>query len=203
MSTNQNLLDWDVKPVWKLWFPSELTGETSPTSVQIFGVNRADSEINRNWEKIHSVEQHNQGFKNMPDDITVTIAVKEQSNGFEVMRRLGIAAIPFDLELDIVVEGENLSTYDEGGNSVTAISNYELNDYATKHWMEGYDTYIGCIVNRESQTIDIGDIPVREFECLALRHQVKSHDQWNSGILTEGDGTHPESVFDNNDTYSL
>ena len=63
---------------------------------------------------------------------------------------------------------------------------------AGKHvWMKGFEKFLGCVVSRESQTIEIAEFPVREFECDALRHVILGYDTLKE--LIEGDGTYPST----------
>ena len=59
-------------------------------------------------------------------------------------------------------------------------------------WMKGFEKYIGCVVNREGQTIDIGAFPVREFEIIFLERHIKANSAFNDPqVLKEGNGTYP------------
>lgn len=182
----ENLRDWEVKPIFRVTYPSTLIGVgDGANEFTVWGVNRASGEINRNWEVIHSVERHNQGYKKMPSDLTITIAVKEQSHSFEMLRRLGKSGTMFDLEYDLLKNvDDNVS---------------ESNDYSKYSWMQGFEEWKGCIITRESQTIEIGDIPIREFECIALDHTLQSPDgdQDPDGLYgtvakSEGSGVPPD-----------
>lgn len=176
-------LEWEVKPVFTVYYPSSMTGAEDQSSVKIFGLERASGEIIRNWEVINSVEQHRQGYKKMPSDITITLAVKEQGKAFEILRRLGKSGTMFDVECSLVTDEE---TNHQGGE----------HDYTSYEWMQGFEQWKGCIINRESQTIEIGDIPIREFECMALRHNIQSITAGPdaseiTGSGEEGDGVPP------------
>lgn len=162
-----DFLKWDVKPIWSITYPSIIIDDNDRKTIEIYGVNRTAGDITRNWEVIDSIEQFRQGFVAKPSDIRITIAVKERGKAFEVLRRLGKGAILFDVECSIVD--------DDTQNEVVG------------NWLEGFEKYIGCVITRETQTIDIGEIPIREFECLALRHSLLNVDTLSE--LIEGDGT--------------
>lgn len=178
MSENNNdFLRWEVKPVWIVSFKSEIVGSGAGShSFEVLGLNRSAGDINRNWEKIHSVEQFNQGRAAKPSDFTITLAVKENGDAYEALRRLSKGAIEFDVRCDLI------------SDSVGNIKG--LPHPAAKHvWMKGFEKFIGCVVTRESQTIEIAEIPVREFECDALRHVILGYEDLQE--LVEGDGTFP------------
>jgi len=178
MSDNNNdFLRWEVKPVWIVSFKSEIVGAGSGThSFEVLGLNRSAGDINRNWEKIHSVEQFNQGRAAKPSDFTITLAVKENGDAYEALRRLSKGAIEFDIRCDLIADSAGII---QGQPNA-----------ANKHvWMKGFEKFIGCVVTRESQTIEIAEIPVREFECDALRHVILGYDTLKQ--LVEGDGTFP------------
>ncbi|MHA1875151.1 MAG: hypothetical protein ACTSUC_01755 [Promethearchaeota archaeon] len=178
VENNNDFLRWDVKPVWIVSFKSEIVGSNAGThSFEVLGLNRSAGDINRNWEKIHSVEQFNQGRAAKPSDFTITIAVKENGDAFEAMRRLSKGAIEFDIRCDLIQD-------------VTSHKDSPTLNAAEKHvWMKGFEKFIGCVVSRESQTIEIAEFPVREFECDALRHSILGYDILKE--LVEGDGTYP------------
>lgn len=180
MSLNEEMLEWEVKPILKVIYPSSLVS-TETTNFLIYGLERASGEIVRNYEYINSVEQHLQGYKKMPSDLRVTIVEKEQGEAFEKLRRIGKAGELFDVVMSLVRDQDaNV----EGGH-----------DYATAEWMEGFEAWKGCIITRESQTIEIGDIPLREFECMSLRHSIKpvtaSDTDYNTKEVEEGSGIPP------------
>lgn len=185
MSVNDNdFMEWEVKPIFEVYYPSEMTGVDPNTqaSFTVFGLERQSGEIVRNYEKIHSVEQHNQGYKKMPGDYTLTLAVKEQGDSFEKLRRLGKSGTLFDVHLNLV---QNIESGDHRASE---------HEYAQYEWMQGFEKWIGCIIQRESQTIEIGDIPIREFECDALRHAIKGAPDTSDYATTEseeGDGVPP------------
>jgi len=180
---NKDFLRWEVKPILKVYYRSELAGGGTK-NFQIFGLDRGDLSIARNWEKIHSVEQFNQGYVAKPTDFTITIAVKEHGEAFEKLRRLSKGAIIFDIELDLVRE-DNVAIGDRPDE-------YEDADLHLP-WMDGFEKYKGCVVNREGSTIELATFPVREFECIFLRHtiQVSENGVYGDVILEEGDGTYP------------
>ena len=179
MSENNNdFLRWEVKPIWKVIFKSQIVGTDSGShSFEVLGLNRSAGDISRNWEKIHSVDQFNQGRAAKPGDYTITLAIKENGNAFEAMRRLSKGAIEFDVVCDLVVDTESYTG--------------SLNIAGRHVWMKGFEKFIGCVVSRESQTIEIAEMPVREFECDALRHAIMDYGTLLE--LIEGDGTYPQT----------
>ena len=163
-------LRWEVKPVWYVVYPSQAIGGTQKT-VPIFGVDRSMPDIVRDYARIHSVEQFNQGYVPRPSDFRITLALKENGAAFEVMRRLAIGGIMFDVYCDILSDDNptpniNQSTYTEDelenfyGTWMTKITNGKV-------VIGGMEKFIGCVVTRESSTVDVGIMPVREFECMA------------------------------------
>lgn len=175
VENNNDFLRWEVKPVWIVSVKSEITGIVAEYEFELFGLNRSAGDISRNWEKVHSVEQFNQGRIAKPTDMKITVALKENGNAFEAMRRISKGAIEFDIRCDLIneVSRENIA-----GNQV---------------WLKGFEKFIGCVVDRESQTIEIAEFPVREFECDALRHEIMGVDVEGASLpsLIEGDGTFP------------
>lgn len=184
---NKDFLWWEVKPYWKVSAPSVIVG-TPTVFFNIYGVDRSSGEINRDWERIHSVEQFNQGYVAKPEDIRFTIAVKEHGPAFEKLRRLAKGGIIFDVECNLI--------RDDTSADIRAGDNQgELDDSEYVQWMDGFEKYIGCVVSRESQTIEIGTFPIREFECMALRHVILEPDSGNYNSdtkLVEGDGSFPD-----------
>ena len=181
VKNNNDFLKWEVKPVWKVIVKSEITGIASEYGFEILGLNRSAGDINRNWEKVHSVEQFNQGRVAKPSDFTITIAIKENGNSFEAMRRISKGAIEFDIKCDLI-------------NDVPSHADSPTQNIAgSKVWMQGFEKFIGCVVMRESETIEIAEFPVREFECDALRHEIMGIkvDETTLPSLIEGDGTYP------------
>jgi hypothetical protein len=184
-SLNKEFLRWEVKPIWKIRYPSELIGAEVGTFT-LFGVDRGGMDIVRNWEKIHSVEQFNQGFVAKPEDFTFTVAIKERGAGFEKMRRLAMGGILFDVTCDLVRENDS-SIY---GDRPEETVDEGLNDYIP--WLDGFEQFKGCLVQREGQTVELATFPVREFECEFLRHAILDSVNFNTGSeLVEGDGTYP------------
>ena len=178
VKNNNDFLRWDVKPVWIVSVKSEITGIAAEYEFEILGLNRSAGDISRNWEKVHSVEQFNQGRVAKPSDYTITIAIKETGNSYEAMRRISKGAIEFDIRCDLI-------------NDVASHQDSEIENIAgTKVWMKGFEKFVGCIVMRESQTIEIAEFPVREFECDALRHVIFGVDEEDLDLI-EGDGTFP------------
>jgi len=178
VKNNNDFLRWEVKPVWIVSVKSEMTGIKAEYDFEILGLNRSAGDINRNWEKVHSVEQFNQGRVAKPSDYTITIALKETGNSFEAMRRISAGAIEFDIRCDLI-------------NDVPSHLDSETKNIAgSKVWMRGFEKFLGCVVTRESQTIEIAEFPVREFECDALRHVIFGVDAEDIDLI-EGDGTFP------------
>ena len=181
---NTEYLRWEVKPIWKVTFPSTLIGTPAKTFT-IFGVDRGGLDIVRNWDKIHSVEQFNQGFVAKPEDYTFTIAIKERGSSFEKVRRLSIGGILFDIECGLVREEDDSKIYGDRPEETGGVQSYDS-------WLDGFEKYQGCIVQREGQTVELATFPVREFECEFLRHHILTSVAFNKvASLIEGDGTHP------------
>ncbi len=187
----KDFLRWEVKPIWRVYYPSSKIG-TPEDSFTIFGVNRGALDIVRNWEKVNSVEVFNQGWVKKPSDMTFTIAVKERSESFEKLRRLSKSGAYFDIECDILRRtGAEGGTITHGSNQHD-FGNEEEDNFV--HWLDGFEKYIGCVVNREGQTVEIATMPVREFEIVFLDHVIKESisGNFNSDIeLEEGDGSNP------------
>lgn len=181
---NKDFLWWEVKPFWKVSAPSVIVG-TPTIEFAIYGVERSSGEISRDWERIHSVEQFNQGYVAKPPDIRFTIAIKEHGPAFEKLRRLSKGGIIFDVTCDLIRDTEADSGYYGDNKGELSEANYI-------QWMDGFEKYIGCVVSRESQTIEIGAFPIREFECMALRHVILESENYNAESLVEGDGTFPD-----------
>lgn len=179
---------FNVKPIWKLTYPSKLLGPSETKTYVIYGVDRGSLDISRNWTKIHSVEQFNQGFVATPEDFTVTIAVKEHGEAFEALRRCGKSAMMFDIECDILrttTDGADIDYNSEGSDTDDEIDE--------DPWMDGFEKFIGCMIQREGQTIDPGTFPVREFEISFLRHGLKEIQSDGTSLdFEEGDGTFPD-----------
>jgi len=191
--SEKDFLQWKVKPLWVIRFPSEKVLSTgTQKSETIYGVDRGSLDISRNWAKIHSVERFNQGFVEQPTDFRITIAVKEHGDAFETLRRLGLGGVMFDIECDVLRK-----VSDEAYGDLQNEYGESYSDYIP--WMKGFEVFKGCMVQREGQTIDIGAFPVREFEIEFLDHAIKkvesitgSEDEWNTGgDIKEGDGTYP------------
>jgi len=183
---NPDFMRWEVKPIWKISYPSTLTG-SNPTSFQIYGVDRGSMDITRNWDKIHSVEQFNQGFVAKPTDFTITIAVKEQGETFEKLRRLAKGGILFDVECDLLRDASGIPVGDRSYDRLI-----EQGETFTP-WLQGFEQFLGCVVNREGQTIEQATFPVREFEITFLRHAIKeiTTGDFAASKLMEGDGSYP------------
>lgn len=181
--TPKNFLQWKVKPIWKLLIPSSTIGSVVDT-IPIYGVDRGSLDISHNWVKINSVEQHNQGFADTPTDFRITIAVKEQGRGFESMRRLSAGGKLFDIQCDLLRQGT--PSVDVGNLP----NEYGITLSTYIPWMDGFEMYIGCIVQREGQTIDIGAFPIREFEVEFLERKIlpTSSNQYNTQDIKHGNG---------------
>lgn len=184
----RNLLRWEVKPIWKIRYPSGKSGAEQEGEFVIFGVDRVNLDISRNWEKINSVEQFNQGFAAQPTDFTITIAVKERGSEFEKLRHLSMTATYFDIECDVLKKNESGTiTY---GDNQHGFGSATQEDYV--QWLDGFEKYVGCLVNREGQTVEIGGIPIREFEIVFLERQIKTSANFNADeIIKEGNGVFP------------
>jgi len=190
VENNNDFLRWEVKPIWIISFKSDIVGSgAGEYSFEVLGLNRSAGDISRNWEKVHSVEQFNQGRVAKPSDFTITIALKENGNAYEAMRRISKGGIEFDIRCDLisdVVSHQDSPTLNAAGKHV---------------WMKGFEKFIGCVVMRESQTIEVAEFPVREFECDALRHAIMGYGDLK--MLIEGDGTYPASdAYDDAQTFA-
>jgi len=181
IENNNDFLRWEVKPVWIVSAKSEITGVAAEYEFELLGLNRSAGDISRNWEKVHSVEQFNQGRVAKPTDMKITVALKENGNAFEAMRRISKGAIEFDIRCDLI---NDVSSHKDSPT---------INAAGKQVWLKGFEKFIGCVVDRESQTIEIAEFPVREFECDALRHEIMGVDVEGTslGALIEGDGTFP------------
>ena len=182
--TNKDFLRWEVKPIWKIFFPSELAGGDQG-SFTIYGVDRGSLDISRNWEKIQSVEQFNQGWIVKPTDFTFTLAVKENGDAFEKIRRLGKGGQMFDVECDLLRINDQI--YGDRG-----VEHSE--DDTFTNWLQGFERYLGCVINREGQTVEQATFPVREFEVIFLQHAIKEipTGEYEAIELREGDGRYPQ-----------
>lgn len=178
----KDLYKISIKPVWKVTVPSEISPDDYNESkgpdgtFTVYGVESGGLDINHNWEKLNSVEQYGQGWLKKPDDNTFTIAVKERGSAFENMRRISAAGLTFDVLADATTDDLK-----------------DVSDSDRIHeWLEGLDKFTGCIVLRESQTINYGEMPIREYECGFLRHIIKSPSEGDfsaqTGGIVEGDG---------------
>lgn len=186
---NPDFMRWEVKPVWKITYPSVLTGASEPKTFQIFGVDRGSMDISRNWEKIQSVEQFNQGFVAKPTDFTITIAVKEQGESFEKLRRLGKAGVLFDVQCDLLRDTDSSIVGDSADHRLIVDGE---NGFIP--WLKGFEKFLGCVVNREGQTVEYATFPVREFEIVFLRHAIEqiTEGDFVAEELMEGDGSYPD-----------
>lgn len=184
---DSNFETWDVRLIWQITYPSTLLGGAGDNSFEVYGVDRSSITISRNLTKINSLEQYGQGWINGVPDIRVTIFEKESGPSFEVLRRISARNIPFDLELNLYPGGEF--------------------NPALQLWMNGYEKFEGCRIVNERTNYNVAEFPVREFECMALRHRINEPD---SGIIfgdvsvsaadvgetTEGDGSYTTISFD-------
>lgn len=169
-SLTDNYKTWDVKLIWLVNFPSRIfnAGNINSGSLEILGVDRSSISITRPLTRINSLEQYNQGFIDGVPDIRVTIFTKESGTTFEQMRRLSATKIPFDVSLNL----EDLLE----DNTHEGI------------WIDGYEEFLGCRVTSERTNYAVADFPVREFECMALRHYIKASEDFN--LMIEGDGSY-------------
>lgn len=178
---NKDFLRWEVKPIWKIRYPSSLVGEEEG-SFTIFGVDRGSMDIVRNWEKIQSLEEFNQGYVAKPTDFTFTVAIKERGASFEKFRRLAKGGILFDVEVSVLRVNDQI--YGDRPEEHTEDTTYNP-------WLDGFEKYLGCIVQRTGETVELATFPIREFECEFLRHAIKDSREFQDIILIEGDGTNP------------
>jgi len=191
---SKNLMRWEVKPIWKVRYKSEKVGAPTDGEFTLFGVDRGSLDVVRNWEKINSVEQFNQGFAAKPTDFTITIAIKERTGGFEKLRRLSFGAIYFDIECDVLRK----KTADGGvvthGSNQHGFGDEKESEDTFVHWLDGFEKYIGCLVEREGQTVEIGTIPIREFEVVFLEREIMKSisGDFNTELISEGDGSFPD-----------
>lgn len=171
-----NYKTWDVKLLWHVAYPSLLfTSSADKEGIELLGVDRGSISITRPLTRINSLDRYNQGFIDGVPDIRVTVFTKEAGSGFEAMRRLAATKIPFDVQLNLASEN---------------IPNSEDNPHEGI-WMEGYEEFLGCRVTSERTNYAIADFPVREFECMGLRHYINSSTGYSA--LIEGDGTYETS----------
>jgi len=194
VTKSPNFLRWEVKPIWRVFYKSEKIGSPTEGDFTLYGVDRGSLDVVRNWEKINSVEQFNQGFAAKPTDFTITIAIKERSGSFEKLRRLSFGAIYFDIHCDILRK----KTADEGsvthGSNQHGFGDEKEDEDSFVHWLDGFEKYIGCLVEREGQTVEIGTIPIREFEIVFLEREIMKSisGKFNTKLMDEGDGSFPD-----------
>ena len=192
---SKNLLRWEVKPIWKIAYPSEKIG--SPTDFfTLFGVDRSSLDVVRNWEKINSVEQFNQGFAAKPTDFTITIAIKERTSEFEKFRRLSFGAIYFDIQCDILRKtSASASTVVTHGSNQHGFGEEKEDEDVYVQWLDGFEKYVGCLVEREGQTVEVATIPIREFEIVFLEREIMKSisGDFNDELVSEGDGSFPDT----------
>lgn len=175
-----NYKTWDVKLIWLVNLPSRLfsPGSLESVSFEIYGTDRSSLNITRPLNRINSLEQYSQGYQDGVPDIRVTIFTKESGESFEKMRRLAATKIPFDVSLNLASDVDDANLEDNPHEGI---------------WIDGYEEFLGCRVTSERTNYTIAELPVREFECMALRHYIKSTDDFEA--LIEGDGTY-ETDYD-------
>ncbi len=191
---SKNLLRWEVKPIWKIAYPSEKIG--SPTDFfTLFGVDRGSLDVVRNWEKINSVEQFNQGFVAKPTDFTITIAMKELTKQFEKFRRLSFGAVYFDIQCDILRKKSADGGVITHGSNQHGFGDEKEAEATFVNWLDGFEKYIGCLVEREGQTVEVATIPIREFEIVFLGREIMKSisGDFNAELVSEGDGSFPDT----------
>lgn len=178
---------WEVKPIWEIKYPSKFAGLSPTDFIEIFGVDRGSLDVSHNWEKINSVERFNQGWKAKPTDFTITIAVKERGRGFEWLRRLSMGKRMFDISCSLW-RRENTDAENDFDNSLdlpaTPAGDNGMDTWV--QWLDGFEKYVGCVVNREGQTIEIGEIPVREFEIVFLERDIEGSENFNENLISQG-----------------
>jgi len=195
MSTNPSLTNnfktWDVKLIWSVTYPSTLydPGDVDEESFEIYGVDRGSMSISRPLTRINSLEQYNQGFQDGIPDIRVTIFTKESGPTFEKMRRLSATKIHFDVSLTLA--------------SDLIDTNLENNPHEGI-WIDGYEQFLGCRVTSERTSYAQAEFPLREFECMVLRHKIMDSntlstlypDEITSEFdeMIEGDGTYASDI---------
>jgi len=191
---SKNFLRWEVKPIWKVRYKSEKIGAPTDGEFFLYGVDRGSLDVVRNWEKINSVEYFNQGFAAKPTDFTITIAIKERSDAFEKIRRLSFGAIYFDIECDILRKTSADSGEITHGDNQHGFGDEKELPSKYVHWLDGFEKYIGCLVEREGQTVEIGTIPIREFEVIFLEREIMTSisGDFNTTLISEGDGSFPD-----------
>ena len=180
---SENYKTWDVKLIWSVTFPSRIfaPGEITSTNFEIYGVDRSSINISRPLTRISSLEQYNQGYIDGVPDIRVTCFTKESGKKFELLRRLAAKKIPFDISLTLASDHDNGELEDNPHEGI---------------WIDGYEEFLGCRVTGERTNYAIADMPLREFECMSLRHLIKSATIEVNGIsyafdeIIEGDGTY-------------
>ena len=130
-------------------------------------------------------KQYNQGYQDGIPDIRVTIFTKESGPSFERMRRLAATKVPFDVSLTLA--------------SDLADPNLENNAHEGI-WVDGYEQFLGCRVTSERTTYAQADFPLREFECMALRHKILESNELATVLgadfdeIIEGDGTYATDI---------
>lgn len=170
-----NFKTWDVKLIWLVNHPSRLftPGDLDPAAFEIYGTDRSSLNITRPLTRISSLEQFNQGYQDGVPDIRITIFTKESGLAFEKMRRLAATKIPFDVSLNLASDVDETQLEDNPSEGI---------------WIDGYEEFLGCRVTSERTNYTQAEFPVREFECMALRHFIKKTDDFAE--LIEGDGTY-------------
>lgn len=186
--TEPNLSDnyktWDVKLIWTVIFPSSIFAAgtiTTPISFEIYGVDRSSINISRPLARINSLEQSNQGYIDGIPDIRATVFTKESGKSFEQLRRLSAKRIPFDVTLTLASDHDNATLEDNPHEGI---------------WIDGYEQFLGCRVTGERTNYAVADFPVREFECMCLRHIIKS-----ATIEIDGEDVAFEDIIEGDGTY--
>jgi len=181
---SDNFKTWDVKLIWVVNYPSRIfhPGAVVPREFEIYGTDRSSISISRPLTKINSLEQGGQGWIDGIPDIRITLFAKESGQSFEQLRRLSVKKIPFDVQLNLA--------------STVITQNLQDNPHEGI-WIVGYEEFLGCRVTAERSNYAIAEMPIREFECMCLRHFIKDGDiiDGDKNIISfegliEGDGTY-------------
>jgi len=174
-SLSRNYKTWDVKLIWLVTYPSRLfsPGTVESNSFELYGVDRSSITITRPLARISSLEQYNQGYQDGIPDIRLSVFTKESGDNFEMMRRLAASKIPFDIQLNLASDVSDITLEDNPHEGI---------------WIDGYEEFLGCRVTTERTNYAQAEMPLREFECMALRHYIKETEDFDAMI--EGDGTY-------------
>jgi len=185
---SNNFKTWDVRLLWSVIYPSSLFAKAEGADegdFEIYGVDRSAATISRPLTKINSLEVYGQGWQDGVPDIRVTIFTKESGTSFEQMRRLAASKIPFDIQLTLASDELD--------------GNLENNPHEGI-WIDGYEDFLGCRVTTERTNYNVAEFPVREFECVALRHRILDSTGLAAAlgadfdIMIEGDGTYATTL---------